>query len=177
LGDGHISHFQVIVSLGNKEEKYANYVRSLIKKIFKTNAKISIRRSGYRDIYLGSVDITRWLKKHGLVCNKVKSQVDIPQWVFSKKDYSKNFIKGFFDTDGSIYKLKYGVQISFRNRSSPLLKSLHSMLKRLEYSPSKVSSYAVYLTKKDDIRKFMDDIKPANLKHVSRYLDIKKLRR
>src|SRR3989338_5989963 len=40
LGDGHVSHFQVVVSLGNKEEKYAKYVRLLIKKIFKTNVKI-----------------------------------------------------------------------------------------------------------------------------------------
>ena len=38
LGDGHVSHFQVVVSLGNKEEIYAEHVSMLIKKIFKTNA-------------------------------------------------------------------------------------------------------------------------------------------
>ena len=78
LGDGHVSHFQVVVSLGNKEEIYAEHVSMLIKKIFKTNAKISLRSTGYRDVYLGSVDITSWLLKQGLVSNKVKSQVDVP---------------------------------------------------------------------------------------------------
>src|SRR3989338_7696165 len=61
LGDGHLSHFQVVVSLGNKEEKYAKHVRSLIKKIFKAGVKISVRSNGYRDVYLGSVAVTSWL--------------------------------------------------------------------------------------------------------------------
>ena len=172
LGDGHVSHFQVVVSLGNKEEKYAQYVRSLIKRIFKTNVKISIRGNGHRDVYLGSVDITSWLLKQGLVHNKVKSQVDVPSWIFSKNKFMKRFLRGFFDTDGSVYKLKYGIQISFCNRSLPMLKSLQLMLKKLEYNPSSMSSYNMYLTKRRDVKRFFKEIKPSNLKHVSRYLNI-----
>ncbi len=178
LGDGHISHFQVVVSLGNKEEKYADYVRLLIEKIFKTNVKISIRSGGYRDVYLGSVDITSWLLKQGLVHNKVKSQVGVPKWIFVNKRYCKAFLRGFFDTDGSVYKLKYGVQISFCNRSLPILKSLQSMLKKLEYNPSSISLYNIYLTRRGDVKNFFKEIKPSNSKHTSRYLEIKnKLRR
>ena len=177
LGDGHISHFQVVVSLGNKEEKYAEYVRRLIKKIFKTNVKISIRNNGYRDVYLGSVDITSWLLKEGLVHNKVKSQVDVPLWIFSKNNFIKRFLRGFFDTDGSVYKLKYGIQISFCNRSLPLLKSLQLMLKKLEYNPSSISVYNLYLTRIEDLERFFTKIKPSNLKHVSRYLKIKNILR
>lgn len=173
LGDGHISHFQVIVSLGNKEEKYAMYVRSLIGKIFKTNVKISFRNAGYRDVYLGSVDITSWLLKQGLVHNKVKSQVDVPKWIFSKNNFIKSFLRGFFDTDGSVYKIKYGIQISFCNRSLPILKSLQLMLKKLEYNPSSISLFNMYLTKREDVRRFFKEIKPSNPKHISRYLEIK----
>src|SRR3989338_4246580 len=43
LGDGHVSHFQLVVSLGNKEKSYAKYLRLLIKKIFRTHVKISLR--------------------------------------------------------------------------------------------------------------------------------------
>jgi len=172
LGDGHISHFQIVVSLGNKEEKYAKHVSALIKKIFKANAKISIRKSRYRDVYLGSVDITSWLFKKGLVSNKVKAQVNVPSWIFTKNDYMRGFLRGFFDTDGSVYKLKYGVQISFCNRSSPILKSLQIMLKRLRYNPSSISLYNLYLTKRKDINRFFDEIKPSNPKHVDRYLKI-----
>ncbi len=172
LGDGHVSHFQVVVSLGNKEKKYAEYVRFLIKKIFKTNVKISLRNNGYRDVYLGSVDVTSWLLKQGLVHNKVKSQVDVPLWIFLKNNFMKRFLRGFFDTDGSVYKLKYGIQISFCNRSLPILKSLQLMLKKLEYSPSSISSYNLYLTKREDVARFFQEIKPSNPKHVSRCLNI-----
>ena len=172
LGDGHISHFQVIVSLGNKENEYANYVKLLISKIFKTDTKISFRRSGYKDVYLGSVDITTWLLKQGLVQNKVKSQVDVPTWIFSKNNYIKSFLRGFFDTDGSVYKLKFGIQISFCNRSLPLLKSLQLMLKKLEYNPSSISSYNMYLTRIKDVKRFFKEIKPSNPKHLDRYLNI-----
>jgi len=172
LGDGHVSHFQVVVSLGNKEEKYAKHVRLLIKKIFKTHVRISIRSSGYRDVYLGSVTITSWLLKQGLVFNKVKSQVDVPKWILCKKEYFENFLRGFFDTDGSVYKLKYGIQISFCNRSLPILKSLQFMLKKLKYSPSRISSYNMYLTKRKDVERFFKEIKPSNPKHVHKYLKI-----
>ncbi len=172
LGDGHVSHFQVVVSLGNKEEEYAKYVSLLIKKIFKTNVKISLRSNGYRDVYLGSVDITLWLLKQGLVSNKVKSQVGVPAWIFRKNNFMKRFLRGFFDTDGSVYKLRHGIQISFCNRSLPLLKSLQLMLKKLKYNPSKISLFNMYLTRREDIERFFKEIKPSNSKHVSRYLNI-----
>ena len=173
LGDGHISHFQTIVSLGNKEENYALHVKSVMEKIFKTDVRISVRNGGYRDVYLGSVNIVSWLLKEGLVHNKVKFQVDVPKWIFSKDIYLKNFLKGFFDTDGSVYKLKYGIQISFCNRSLPILKSLQFMLKKLRYNPSSVSGYNLYLTRIEDVKRFFEEIKPSNSKHISRYLKIK----
>lgn len=90
----------------------------------------------------------------------------------------KSFLRGFFDTDGSVYKLKFGVQMSFCNRSLPILKSLQLMLKKLEYNPSDISLYNMYLTRRGDIERFFKEIKPANPKHVSRYLEIKnKMRR
>ncbi|MES3031615.1 MAG: LAGLIDADG family homing endonuclease [Patescibacteria group bacterium] len=173
FGDGHVSHFQVVVSLGNKEEKYANYVRSLIEKIFKTNVKISLRGNGHRDIYLGSVDITSWLLKQGLVYNKVKSQVDVPSWIFSQNSFMERFLRGFFDTDGSVYKLRYGIQVSFCNRSLPMLKSLQLMLKKLEYNPSSISLFNMYLTRREDVGRFFEKVKPSNPKHVRRYLTFK----
>ncbi len=177
LGDGHLSHFQTVVTLGNKEETYAKHVSLLFKKLFGVGGKILMRKNGYRDIYLGSVLLTSWLFKQGLVHNKVKFQVDVPKWIFSRNDFMKNFLKGFFDTDGSIYKIKYGIQISFCNRSIPLLKSLQLILKKLRYKPSDISSSKVYLTKAEDITRFFSEIEPSNNKHKVRYLKIKKMRR
>ncbi len=169
LGDGKLSPTQVIVTLGNKEKDYVLYVQNKMYKLFNALPKISIRRLGYHDIYLGSVELSRWLRKEGLVYNKVKSQVNAPKWIFSDKKYCEAFLRGFFDTDGSVYELKFGIQISLTNRSLPLLKSLQKMLFKLQYKASSISSYKVYITKKEDIVRFFRDIKPKNAKHLSRF--------
>jgi len=89
LGDGHISNFQIVVSLGTKEAKYSKYVQYLTKDIFGGNPKIGIRKADYkkrkyRDVYMGSVELVAWLKSEGLVSNKLESQVNVPNWIFRK---------------------------------------------------------------------------------------------
>jgi len=168
-GDGHINTYQVTVTLGNKEDSYALYVQNLIFTIFKGTPKISIRKNGYKVVYLGSTKAVQYLHSFGLTNNKVRDQIDAPKWITSKEIYQKRFLRGFFDTDGSVYKLKYGIQISFTNHSSPLLYSLQEMLLRLEYSPSSLSNVTFYVTRQKDVRRFFKEIQPKNKKHVERY--------
>lgn len=101
----------------------------------------------------------------------------LPSWIFSKKCFMEAFLRGFFDTDGSVYLLKHGIQISFTNYSYPLLKSLHSILFRLGYNPSKISSHKVYLTNGRYVRSFFEKICPQNPKHRKRFEEFKKMRR
>lgn len=121
LGDGSITHFQVCMTLGNKEMAYAKYVLTLMQKIFGGTPRLAVRKSGCRDVYLGSTLATNWLFEQGLVRNKVLSQVDVPAWIFESTVYMRSFLRGFFDTDGSIYRLRHGTQISLTNHSQPLL--------------------------------------------------------
>ncbi len=169
LGDGHISRYQVVVGLGNKEEQYANYVAGLMERVFGVRGHIAVRRSGYRDVYFGSVDIVKWFLNEGLVHHKVRSQVDIPRWLFSSRKFSQRFVRGFFDTDGSVYQLKFGIQISLSNNSLPLLTSLRAMLNGLGYKASHVSAARVYLTRRGDVWRFFEEIRPRNPKHVRRF--------
>lgn len=169
LGDGHISHFQTMVTLGTKELEYVEYVADLMHELFNTRPKISCRKNGYRDVYLGSVALTKWLKDNGLVSNKVAAQVDIPSWVRDRHEWMGAVLRGFFDTDGSIYRLRFGRQISLTNHSLPLLRSLRELLIELQYRPSAVSAYKVYLTRRNDIDRFFAEILPANAKHLRRF--------
>ncbi len=169
LGDGHLSRFQTIVTLGTKELEYVNYVSNLFEVLFGVPGTIGIRRDGYRDVYLGSVDLVGWLHTEGLVSNKVRSQVGVPEWVLTHPAYMTGFVRGFFDTDGSIYRIRFGRQIEFTNRSLPLLHALQSMLLELGYTPSRVSGYNLYLTRKAEIDRFFREIRPANTKHMARY--------
>lgn len=171
-GDGSLSYYQIIVTLGTKELDYANYVLDLMENLFGARPKIGIRKTGYRDVYIGSREISDWLKDQGLAYNKVRAQVDIPKWIFKKKKYMEGFTRGFFDTDGSVYRLRFGIQVSFTNFSAPLLNSLRRILIALDYHPSRISQKRLYVTRRDTVIKFFKEIKPVNRKHQRRFRNI-----
>lgn len=79
LGDGHLSYYQIIITLGTKELAYAKHVVQLVQKVFGVKPKLGFRKAGAMDVYLGSIALTEWLKKGGLVYNKVLSQVTVPK--------------------------------------------------------------------------------------------------
>jgi len=169
LGDGKLSYYQVVVTLGTKELAYAEYICSLIHKIFGVPPKIGFRKNGFKDVYIGSVDLTAWLRKEGLVYNKVKSQVGVPRWIYRRHDFMQNFLRGFFDTDGSVYKLRFGIQLSFTNKSLPLLQAVYTVLQKLGYCTSHISGFRIYITQRDDVLRFFKEIKPSNPKHKERF--------
>lgn len=174
LGDGHINPTQVTVTLGSKELRYVYYVANLIKNIFSIEPKIVKSKNGYFVVYFGSTEAVRWLLKMGLVFNKVKKQVDVPSWILTQKEYMDSFLRGFFDSDGSIYKLRFGIQIAFINRSLPILQSIRYILILLGFFPSQISKFRVYLTRKEDVKKFFKLIKPSNNRHLERFLFLTK---
>ena len=170
LGDGKLSHYQAVVNLGTKEFEYAEYICDVMRDLFGVRPKIAVRkRNSFKDVYIGSLDLTEWLQKEGLVFNKVLSQVDVPAWIFTKREYIIRFLRGFFDTDGSVYRLRFGIQISLTNKSAPLLASLQKMLRMLGYHPSDMSLYRVYVTRREEVARFFQEVNPANHKHQQRF--------
>lgn len=169
LGDGHISNTQIWISSGENEKEYHRYLINLAESLFSVRMK-SIKRTHKAAIalYMGSVEIVQFLLRMGLVHNKVREQVQIPPWIMKKHEYAKGFLRGFFDTDGSVYKLRFGVQMGFCNRSLPLLFGTKSLLDSLGYSPSEMSSYRIYLTRKADLMRYASDIGFGNLKHLAK---------
>src|SRR3989344_8224300 len=169
LGDGHISRFQIVVTLGTKELSYVEYVAALMTELFEAEPTILVRKDEYRDVYFGSVELIKYLQADGFVTNKVKEQVDIPRWIFERPEWINSFVRGFFDTDGSVYRLRFGKQVSFSNKSLSLLISLHKILIALGYNPSAISANRIYLTRRGHLDKFFSEVKPANTKHCRRY--------
>ena len=171
LGDGHLSPTQVTVTLGKKDE-YVDYVCGLMGKLFNVKPKVITTKDGHYVIYLGSARLVRWFLNMGLAFNKVDSQVDIPSWCVKKRNFLVNTVRGLIDTDGSVYKLRSGnVQISFCNRSIPLLKSTRLALVSLGFFPSKISGFNIYLTRKNDLRLYFNKIGFNNKKNEKRFLE------
>lgn len=169
LGDGHLTPTQVTVSLGKKDE-YVPFVIELTKTLFKINPKCIVSPRGDSVVYFGSTKAVRWLISMGLAFNKTKAQVDLPDWIFLRKAFMRGALRGLFDTDGSVYKLKFGTQISFTNKSVPLLYSVRRALLKLGFCPSKVTANKVYLTRRGDLVRFFREIGFKNKKHQKRFL-------
>lgn len=171
LGDGHLSKYQVWITVADIDKDYLFYILGLAKKLFKAEPNY-FHRSKYpvNDIFIGSAALVNYFQDMGLVFNKVQQQVDVPKWIWSNSDYKKAFLKGFFDTDGSVYKLRFDVQMAFCNRSLFLLNSTRRMLMDLDFHPSKISCYNIYLTRKIDLRRYALEVGFSNLKHYRRAL-------
>jgi intein/homing endonuclease len=171
LGDGHIGPGQIRISFNSiTDEEYVIYAKKLLKFLFKVEPGLCQRKKENAvELFISSVDLIDYLRKKGLsVANKVKYQVDAPSWIFTKDSYKKYFLRGFFDTDGSIYRLKFGVQMCFCNRSLPLLYSARKILIELKYHPPNISGYNFYLTRKSDLFRYITEIGFGNLKHFRR---------
>ncbi len=171
LGDGHRSDGQLVITINSRDDHgYILYIQTLIKKLFRRDTGVMYRKSqNTADVYFGSVKAVSYLEKLGLTAkNKVKEQVDVPAWIQRNSEYSKRFIRGFFDSDGSVYKLRSNsIQMSFSNRSKPLLDSLRVMLIDLSFHPSK-ATHVFYLTRKKDLQKYISVIGFGNPKHEQR---------
>lgn len=171
LGDGHISSGQIWIFINNSTDReYFTYVKELLKSLFRIEPRSHYRADqDMRNLFISSVDLIKFLRERGLTAtNKVKSQIDIPSWILNKNSFQKSFLRGFFDTDGSVYKLRFGVQMGFCNRAMPLLESTRKILLNLGYFPSKISRYKVYLTRKSDLYRYVNEIGFGNPKHIRR---------
>lgn len=177
LGDGHIAFYesvgvyQVCVCINTTTDiEYISYVKNLMEDLFKVSVGCHHRKDkDVVDLFISSVDLLNYLKERGLYSvNKVRDQAGVPKWIFEKKSYQKSFLRGFFDTDGSIYSLKFGTQMGFCNKSIPLINSTRELLLNLGYHPSIVSSFKVYLTRKPDLYKYSQEIGFGNSKHTKR---------
>lgn len=180
LGDGGISSSQITVTLGYTTDKeYANYVIKLILKLF--NYKASTYRPYYKDVIrirASGVNLVRNLLTLGLVeGNKVRNQIDIPNWVFGNNLYAKACIRGLIDTDGCVHRkvrreqngIEYrSIGITFSSRSSPLQNSLIKLFNILNFKVA-ISGVTIYLCGKERVERYVKEIGFSNPKHLHRY--------
>ena len=143
LGDGGISSYQVTISLNKNELPYAKFIISLIKTLFKSKAKIYLRKDcNAMDVIVHRKKIVDFLQEIGLVKgNKIRHGADIPKWIMDDVEFQKTCIRGLIDTDGSVFVHKYisagkiyrYKKIEFSSSSKPLLISAYNILNNLGF--------------------------------------------
>jgi intein-encoded DNA endonuclease-like protein len=83
------------------------------------------------------------------------------------------FIRGVFDTDGSIYR-KYGpyAQVQFKTVSKNLLSFIRERLTKLGVHPTRIrpdeANHRFLLCRQEEVETFFRVVMPSNPKHVER---------
>ncbi len=188
MGDGclyldRLNKYQTIICFHKKERDYLDYVKILFENYFQYKFCITEIKSEFllrnTSVFVGNKLIDKGLSPG----NKTNNKIVIPKWIMEDKKFLLMFIKGFFDTDGSVY-CKYGnyAQIQIKLGCQETLSSIRKALIKLGFNPTKIQKgnntysnfpyWKIDLSRQGEIEKFFKEIKPSNPKHKKRYQKI-----
>ncbi len=183
MGDGGMTKSQLTITQHHKNDKgYSDFIIELIKQLFNVSPNIH-HRSKYsiNNISVSRTELVRFCVSLGLpVGNKVKQQIDIPNWIKIDKKFLTTCIRGLIDTDGCIFTHSYKVsnkiysykKLAFANRSKPLILSVYRFFKNIGLSPRLTNDGKdVRIESKTDIQKYFHVIGSHNPKHLKRFLN------
>lgn len=181
MGDGGVSKYHISITLNSKTDKeYAVFVCGLIRDLFHIEPKTHKRKDSLAlDIVVNRIKLIPFCKNIGLkVGNKLKQNLDIPEWVNKNKRYQVACLRGLVDTDGSFFKHRYTVKgkkycydkIGFSSRSPELIRSVHRILTKLCINAKiNYNGNEVKLESVADVKRYMKLVGTHNPKHKEKF--------
>lgn len=174
LGDGGITKKQATITLNTEADKeYVHYVSRLGNTLFGQKPSISNRKDcKATNLRYSGIKLIEFLLKVGLKRgDKVKQQVDVPDWIKSSIKYKVACLRGLMDTDGCIsrcthkYKTKSYTYYNpcFANRSKPLLDFVTNTLEELKLHPS-VAGERIWLYNKTSVKDYFKIVGSSNFR-------------
>ncbi len=178
-GDGHLRLNKTpelsITCHATLDRKYANYLSNLFEELFKCKPKLYIQNNVIK-LRFYSKELVCWLNKEFLIpIGKKKGQLVVPTQIFNNEKYLISYLRGLFDTDGTIcrHHIKSGAIVEIISRDSNFLEQINNSLIKLEFKTN-LGYKSVKIYSKENICKFFDIIGPANYKHKLKYKIFKK---
>jgi len=172
LGDGNIYRDAIRITINSEEQEFKKHIEKLFKRLFGIEPKVyRSKRSKSVCIYVYSKKLRMLLDKHGLnQGNKVRRNVQVPEWIKINKIFSKYCIRGMIDTDGCAHyhKRDKRLYISFHNRATNLLMDLQKMARYFNFKFIQNTHYSVTLYKKDEVIRYIKEIGFSNERHSSK---------
>ena len=169
-GDGHINklNHEICVVGSVLERDYFDYLKHLFEgslhlsfSIQPQNTKLKLRAYSKQ-----LADILH--EDFGLPKGNKLGKLNVPKQVLLKKALLKSYVRGLFDTDGSVYLRRNKDQVvNISSADKMYLMQIKEALNSLGVNSS-ISKKNIYVYKKQDVDKFFKIIKPANSKHLKR---------
>lgn len=183
LGDGSIRHGQVTISCYELDRGHAEYIRQLITRLFEIEVGMSADSKDHTvSVVASSVELVEFLNILGLQSgNKVKQQVDLPSWIWQKREFQVACLRGLMDTDGCVYRHAYRVngkvytytKLAFTNYSRPLLSSTKQLFENLDLFPTiHKDGRRLYLHNTQAVQKYFTVVGTNNPRYLDRSRNI-----
>lgn len=179
LGDGNVyvnkkyGAYQIRVACHPvHEEKYARFISNLFETLFGLKTSLLKRGSG---LYVGadSRELAVFLLGN---LPGLRARFSFPPWLLEDPQCLRSFVRGLTDTDGSVYRLSNKnpgtVRIGFKNTDRSLSSAYRKALLKLGFHPSRLIHGNVFLTRKEDTKRYLKEIGFNNTKHKERLLKI-----
>ncbi len=189
MGDGNISRirgkpkvvcYEVRIA-GHGELDYdylKRHLGGIASRLFGLAGKMRFHHSkDHNCVYLtfSSKDLVEFLEQMGApVGNKMEQFLEIPDWVIAEDAFLRAYIRGLFDTDGSVFRMSNKdpqlLRIGLTSYNHSLIYDVRAALRNLGFHPSKPTNHErrIYLSRKADVRKYLKEIGFANDKHKRR---------
>lgn len=139
LGDGNLSKnggtTRLRVTCDNKYPKIITEITKHLKNIFPQNSVSYYNRRNCTDITINSnklEDLLGWTKSGG---SKEKQKVTVPDWIANDKIYTKECLRGLFQTDGSIYMDRKYLYTNFTSVIPTLINKVKIIIENLGFKP------------------------------------------
>jgi len=181
LGDGGITNRQLTITLNYIDDReYGKFVANLMRKLFKVRVCVFFDKGGSVNRYsIYRTELVRFCtEKLGLKKgNKIKQQIDIPDWIKRNKLYSIACLRGLVDTDGCVFNHHYVVnnksyfykKLVFTSYSEPLRKSAYNIFKNVGLNPRLYSYRDIRVDSKKDMEMYFKLIGSHNSKHLNKW--------
>lgn len=176
LGDGCITPGQCNITLNSvADREYVYFVSQLEANLFGEEPKLYKRKdSKALVLYYNSRFMIRYLLGIGLkIGNKVRQQVDVPDWIKNNFYHRIACIRGLMDTDGGVFLHRYEVngkeyfyrKICFSNKSIPLLVFVRETLEELGFTPKMINNVVnkqVWLYNNTEVMDYLKKVGTSN---------------
>ena len=180
LGDGGITARQVCITLNKTDDReFVVYVKKLIEHLFSVRPSVYERKGeNVLIIAISRTMLVRILSSMGLsMGNKVTRQAQVPLWIRSSNAFTKNCLRGLFDTDGCFFVDKHVYKektyenpgMNFTNRSLPLLQFFKQSMEKFGMYPKQTTKFSIFLRRENEIRRYFQQIGSSNPKHNKKF--------
>ncbi len=180
--------FQLRGDITQDREHYTHYVKPLFDENIGRVHFITCRgKTASYGIYSERKDCCHKLVRLGIPIG-VKEELSVPDWIKNNLTYSKAFLRGYFDTDGSVFcgknysslaRKHTKIRISATSTCLELINEIHFCLKNIGISSLVLSDYKPQAQGHHTFRRvqisgscvltFFQEVGSKNPKHLTKY--------